>query len=375
MKILHTSDLHLGFSLSNAPLLKYQQELKDHLSKAAESTDAVIIAGDVFDTSVASAEAVRCWSDLVSELCLEKNIPVIVCAGNHDGAARLASCSDLLRRSGLYISGTFEDAFEPILIGNTAFYAMPYFNPHGAAALLDCEPTAAAVMETAAQKILSGADKSRTNILVAHCFAAGGTAAESDISARATESVGGADRIPLKAFDGFDYVALGHLHSAQTLTSPSGTIVRYSGTPMPYSFPEAKKEKTFTVFDTDTRSVTEIPVPCGYRLRTIEDTYENILDIARKDQNREDFMKITVTDRYDGDGIYMSLKELYPNLLNFFGKGYAAPAETKITAREAAELDIISLAKRYIEEKRGDTLDSDEIGWLTQALAEAEGSE
>ena len=111
MKILHTSDLHLGISLLNVPLLGYQRGFCEYLCSAAENADAVIISGDIFDTSVASSEAVRCWSGLVSGLCLEKKLPVVVCAGNHDGAARLSSCGELLRASGLYISGSFEDAF------------------------------------------------------------------------------------------------------------------------------------------------------------------------------------------------------------------------------------------------------------------------
>ena len=373
MKILHTSDLHLGISLLGVPLIEFQRKLCKSLCKAAEQADAVIIAGDVFDTSVASAEAIRCWSELAAGLCLEKKLPVIVCAGNHDGAARLSSCSGLLRSAGLFISGSFEDAFTPIVLGNTAIYSMPYFNPSDAAVIMDCKPTAAAVMEAAARKILSEADSSRCNILAAHCFAAGAMPSESDVSARASQSVGGADNIPISIFDGFDYVALGHLHRAQTLTIPgSKTIIRYSGTPLPYSFSEAEQGKSFTVFDTESRSISEVAVPEEYRLRSIEDTYDNILANADTDKNRQDFMRITVTDRYGGDGIFMKLKELYPNLLRFSGKSFSQNGEAEITAREAAELDIISLAKRYAEEKRGEIPDADELEWLAEAVREIE---
>lgn len=373
MKILHTSDLHLGISLLGVPLLPYQRSFCKNFCEAAGQADAVIIAGDVFDTSVASAEAIRCWSELVSTLCLEKKLPVIVCAGNHDGAARLSSCSDLLRSAGLFIAGSFEDAFSPVICGNTAFYVMPYFNPSDAAVIMNCKPTAAAVMEAAAKKILSEADKNFCNILVAHCFAAGAKPAESDVSARASESVGGADQIPLTVFDGFDYVALGHLHRAQTFSlADSKTIIRYSGTPLPYSFSEAGQGKSFTIFDTESHSISEIPVPEEYRLRSIEDTYENILAFAETDENRSDFMKISLTDRYDGDGVYMKLKELYPNLLRFSGKHFSQDGEAEITAREAAELDIISLARRYAEEKRGEAPDPEELEWLAEAFAESE---
>lgn len=367
MKILHTSDLHLGISLCGVPLLPYQKEFCKTLCALSQQADAVIISGDIFDTSVASADAVKCWSEFATSLCLDRKIPVIVCAGNHDGAARLSSCSDLLKAAGLYISGSFEDVFTPVIVGDTAVYSLPYFNPADAAAVLDCKPTAAAVMKSVTEKILSEADRSKCNILAAHCFAAGGSPAESDISARAAQSVGGADFVPLDAFSGFDYVALGHLHKAQTV-SKDGTAIRYSGAPLPYSFGEARYEKTVTIFDTVSREITEILVPQPYTLRAIEGSYENILAAAEDDTSRDDFMKIILTDRYAGDNAFMRLKELYPNLLHFSGKTSDGAGEAAVTAKEAAELDIISLAARYSEERRGYPPDEDEAAWLAEAL-------
>ena len=373
MKILHTSDLHLGTMLMDIPLLSYQRNFCGSLCKAAEQADAVVIAGDVFDTSVASAEAIRCWSELASGLCLERKLPVMVCAGNHDGAARLSSCSELLKSAGLYISGSFKDSFTPVIAGNTAFYIMPYYNPADAAVLLECEPTAAAVMEAAVKKILSEADKDLCKVLVSHCFAAGGKTSDTDKSAQVTESVGGADLVPLTAFDGFDYVALGHLHRAQTLSVPnSKTIVRYSGTPLPYSFAEAEHKKTLTLFDTETHELTELEIPPEYTLRSLEDTYENIINFAETDKNRSDYMKITVTNRFDTDGVYAALKEKYPNLLRLITRRVSQSGETGLTAKEATELDMISLAKRYAKEKRGEAPSDDEIKWLTEAFEETE---
>ena len=121
-------------------------------------------------------------------------------------------------------------------------------------------------MKAAVSEMISKVDRSLCNILAAHCFAAGGTASESDISARAAESVGGADKIPADVFNGFDYVALGHLHKAQTLSKPNAdTLIRYSGAPLPYSFGEARYKKTVTLYDTDTRSAEAIEVPQRYR--------------------------------------------------------------------------------------------------------------
>lgn len=373
MKILHTSDLHFGITLSGTPLLKYQWTFCDTLCDIVcdNGIGAVIISGDVFDTNVASAEAIRCWSYLATKLCLEMKVPVIVCAGNHDGAARLASCADLLKSAGLHISGTLDDAFEPIKLGNCEIYSLPYYNPSDAAAVLGCTADAGVVMAEITNRIIADADKSKKLILSAHCFAAGGKAGESDISARTAESVGGADLVPLSAFNGFDYVALGHLHRPQTL-SKAGTIIRYSGTPMPYSFGEAAQNKTVSVFDTDNGTLTEIEVPQPYRLRNIEGTYEEILEKGESDPNKEDFVKIKITDRYAGNNMFARLREVYPNLLVFSGKQSTLSSGTAVTAAEAAELDPAALAIKYSLDQRGHEPDEDELRWLAEAIAEIE---
>lgn len=369
MKILHTSDLHLGMTLCGMPLLPYQREFCKTLRDMSDRADAVIIAGDVFDTSVASAEAVRCWSSLAADICLDRDIPLIVCAGNHDGAARLSSCSELLKAAGLYISGTLDDVFTPVIIGNAAIYSLPWFNPSDAASLLGCESDAAHVMKAVTKKIMSEADRSKCNILAAHCFVSGAAPSESDISARAAHTVGGADCIPADVFSGFDYVALGHLHRGQTV-SEGGTVIRYSGAPLPYSFGEAGTEKTVTLYDTESGCIEELPVSLPYTLRTVEDSYENVLALAEKDGRRDDLMKIVLTDRYGGDSAFIRLKEIYPNLLHFSGRTPVSSGGKGVTAKEAAELDIISLAIRYSEERRGVKPDADELKWLQQALSD-----
>ncbi len=373
MKILHTSDLHFGIVLHGISLLKYQWEFCDTLCDIVRDNEigAVIVSGDVFDTNVASAEAIKCWSYLATKLCLEIRIPVIVCAGNHDGAARLASCADLLKAAGLHISGTLEDGFEPIKLDGCEIYSLPYYNPSDAAAVLECEADAGAVMAEITKRILGKADKSKKLILSAHCFAAGGKSGESDISARTAESVGGADLVPLSSFNGFDYVALGHLHRPQTL-SKSGTIIRYSGTPMPYSFSEAVHNKTVSVFDTDNGELTEIEVPQPYRLRNIEGAYEDILAGGEADPNREDFVRIKVTDRYAGNSMFSRLREIYPNLLAFSGKQGTASSINGVTAEETTKLDPIALAIKFSLDRRGHEPDEDELKWLIEAINEIE---
>ncbi len=373
MKILHTSDLHFGINLHGVPLLKYQWEFCDILCNIVRDNEigAVIVSGDVFDTNVASADAIKCWSNLATKLCLEMKVPVIVCAGNHDGAARLASCADLLKAAGLHISGTLEDGFEPIKLNNCEIYSLPYYNSSDAAALLECKADAGVVMAEITKKILEKADKSKKLILSAHCFAAGGKAGESDISARTAESVGGADLVPISAFEGFDYVALGHLHRPQTL-SKSGTIIRYSGTPMPYSFSEAVHNKTVSVFDTDNGELTEIEVPQPYRLRNIKGTYDEILKKSEASHDENEFVSIKVTDCAVRSHQRIEFNALYSNILECKGTEAAATGTASITAAQTTELDPIELAIQFSIDHRGQKPDDDELKWLMEAISETE---
>ncbi len=371
MKILHTSDLHLGISLCSERLLEYQQALAGILCNAVSENkiDCVIIAGDIFDSAMSSGEAIAVWDRIVTVLCKEAKVPVLVCAGNHDGAARLSSCAELLASSGLYISGKLTPEITPVSIGCCDFYLIPYFNPSEARILYDCSENNP--MTSILDSIRENMDRTRTNIAVAHCFVNGAEVSESDNSARAAASVGGSDIVPVSAFSDFDYVALGHLHKPQTIKN-SNSSVRYSGTPLRYSFSEVSHTKTFSVFDTDTKEVSEIPVPDLIRLRIIEDTYENIIENSKNDTNRNDFMKIVMTDRFKGESTYSQITELYPNTLIFQGASYHEDTDETYSAKEICELDVISLAKKYIEHMRGTEPDNDEVEWLAQAFKECE---
>ena len=373
MKILHTSDLHFGINLHSVSLLKYQWELCDTLCDIVHDNNigAVIVSGDVYDTNVASAEAIKCWDSLTTKLCLENGVPVIVCAGNHDGAARLASYSDLLKKSGLHISGKLEDAFEPIIFDDCEIYSLPYYNTADAATVLECETDTGIVMSEIVKRILGKADKSKKIILSAHCFAAGGKAGESDISARAAATVGGAELVPLSAFDGLDYVALGHLHRPQTL-SKKDTIIRYSGTPMPYSFSEAAHNKTVSIYDTDSGEVTEIDIPQPYKLKNITGTYDEVVKQAAEHADSNAFISIKVTDCQVIGHQRTMLYSIYNNILNCKGTEASVSGTASITAEQTSEFDPVRLAIQFSIDHRGKEPDEDEMKWLSEAIEEAD---
>ncbi len=375
MKILHTSDLHLGIHLYMLNMIFEQKKLIGILSDAIKTTnaDALIIAGDIFDSSVASAEAVNLWSELVTVLCRDIKIPVVVCAGNHDSSSRLASCNELLKASGLYIAGQIEYDIIPVNIGDTAIYSVPFFNATDVARIYKCNvKTVSEAMKVILDKIRSEMDTSKKNILVSHCFVTGAEVSESDMAARTSVSVGGIDNIPASIFDGFDYVALGHIHKSQTIRGN----IRYCGTPNAYSFSEAMQKKTLSVFDTDDKTITELPIPPMFRLRTLADTYDNLDEYAKTDNYRNDYIKIELTDRTAGLLAHAKFKELYPNMLNFSGASAANIGNVNMSAKEIAANDMMSLFKTYYSANHDDNEPDDEItAWVKEAFEAIESNE
>lgn len=351
MRFLHTSDWHLGIQLHGVSLLEEQRNAAAFLAQTVEkeAIEAVVIAGDVFDHAVPSPDAVRLYSGMMGELCLKRKVPVLICAGNHDGAARLSVCAPLLRDAGLYVAGSLSDGVEPVVIGDAAFHLLPYFNAEEARWLYpDREIRGMAdAMETVCGELREKRIPGKRNILVTHCFAAGGEPGESDRSA----VLGTAGRVPLTAFRGFDYAALGHLHRAQRLEC-EGTAVRYSGTPLAYSFGECGHEKSFSIVDTEDMAISTVPVPPSRPMRVLRGEYAKLLEAAPWDPNREAYTKIEVTGRAPGLWAMAELRQYYPNLLVFQGTGPSGEGQG-MTVRQMEALDPIDLANRFCEEVGG----------------------
>lgn len=371
MRILHTSDWHLGIQLHGVSLLEEQRALMMFLADTVrrEAIEAVVIAGDIFDHAVPAPDAVRLYSEMMELLCADCGVPVLLCAGNHDGAARLSVCAPLLRGAGLYVAGRLSDGVEPVVLGDTAFFLLPYFNAEEARW---CYPDreirgASDAMATVCGELLERRVAGKRNILVSHCFAAGGEVAESDRAA----ILGAAGRVALTAFEGFDYVALGHLHRAQQL-SQGATVLRYSGTPYPYSFGEAGQEKSFTVLDTKTMALSALAVPPPRPLRVLRGERDALLEQAPWDAGREDYIKVELTDCMPGLQVMAEFREYYPNLLAFQGLQPPGSAENGLSVRELEELRPIDLVTRFCEEVGGFTPD-EELLELFRREAEAGG--
>lgn len=357
MRILHTSDWHLGIQLHGVSLLEEQRNAALFLAETVgkEKIEAVVIAGDIFDHAVPPPDAVRLYSHMMRTLCIDLRVPVLLCAGNHDGAARLSVCAPLLRDAGLFVAGSLSDGVEPVVLGDTAFFLLPYFNAEEARYLYpDREIRGAAdAMAVVCEDLRAQRAAGKCNILVAHCFAAGGETGESDRAA----VLGSAGRVPLAAFAGFDYVALGHLHRAQQLAC-GDTILRYSGTPYPYSFGEAGQEKSFTLLDTQTMELSTIPVPPSRPLRILRGEQAALLENAPWDKAREDYLKIELTDSPPHLWLMAAFREYYPNLLEFQGLRQSGEGQG-ITVQELEELRPLDLVTKFCEEVGGYTPDED----------------
>lgn len=372
MKIIHTSDLHLGIYLYEYAINDEQEFMINQLINITKENDigAFIIAGDVFDKAIVSQKALRLYDELVTRLCTEINIPVLICAGNHDSSERLALCNKMLAKLNLYIEGRLQSEIKPISIGNCDFYLIPHFNLDMARSVFPDEnfESYQQAYSFVCDKIRSGMDKGKKNIIIGHCFVAGATLSESDRSAK----LGGAEQVSASVFDGFDYVALGHLHAPHNITEN----VRYSGTPYKYSFGEAKSQKTVTIFDTDKNEITEIPVAFERDLRVLEGTYLELLEIAENDDRKDDYMKIIVKDRYPTGDIYDVFKRYYENILCFEGMTVKSESNmSTLTAKEVVKLTPIELLKDYYSNKTDAQLGEFELEWFEKAIIAVKGGE
>ena len=374
MKIIHTSDWHFGMSIGTETYEDCQryflQQLYDLIRK--EHVEAVLCAGDIYDSSVTNADAIRLFNDAATTLCAELGVKFILIAGNHDSAARLSSCSELLKASGMYVFGNLGRDPEPVLLdgGKTAVYCLPYFTRDQAAALFPEQKEAIRSTEDA-YRVVCGhiretMDPARKNILMAHAYIVNAELSDSDRSAR----VGNASAISKSVFDGFDYVALGHIHKPQVIAPH----IRYSGTPVKYSFgAEETQEKGVVLIDTETMEQQFAVLPLLRDRKTIRGTYEEI--VAREDC-RDDYLRVEVSDRYAGLELYAELKEYFPYLLELSGKSLGVEQEgSSLSIEELETLDDRDIMLKFFAENFGVQPDDEQIALFESALTTCEKEE
>jgi len=377
MKLLHTSDWHLGASDRDKSFYEDQKYFVDRICELVreENIDAVMIAGDVFDRAVSSAEALKLYDYAMTRLCLEQRKTVAVIAGNHDGAERLSSCNDLLKAAGLYIAGALEAEPNKVSLPDTDIYLLPWITEEKVRSVFPEDGEEIKSIEdayrVAAEHIRASFDPKKKHILLSHAFITDSETSESDRAA----VIGFATQVSASVFEGFDYVALGHIHKPQSVTGN----IRYSGTPMPYSFgKEEKQEKSVTVIDTETMSQKVIPLPLLHKRSTLTGTLQELLNPSCPEEIREGYVKIQVTDQYAGLEVKAELGSVYKNILDISGKSYDGEDGTvSISAEdlERMEDDPVKVFRIFCEESMGKEADDHLTELFREAVQESEENE
>ncbi|WP_419895834.1 exonuclease SbcCD subunit D [Roseomonas sp. USHLN139] len=355
MRILHTADWHLGRSLHGQPFLPEQEWLLTgpFLEMLRQTRpDLLLLAGDVYDRASPPAAAVELLGAVLDEIVRGLGIPVALIAGNHDDARRLGFAAPLLGAAGLHIAGSaqgrlirFEDRHGPLQI-LAADYASPeqlagHFPEAG---ITDHEAGFAAVMG----HLRGLRDPSARAIVMAHGFVQGGLESDSERLLQ----VGGSGAVSAAHLEGFDYVALGHLHRPQSM---AGGRIRYSGSPLAYSFSEAGQQKSATLLEIDATgavTLTEVPLPARRPLRLASGSLAEILASAGG-PGREDWLQVTLTDRpFDA---MARLREVFPNVLDLRFQSRALAAATPLT-RAGARHGPLEVLDAFWQAVRGEAL-------------------
>lgn len=316
MKFIHLSDLHLGKRVNEYSMLEDQEYILTKIINIIddEKPTGVIIAGDVYDKSIPSAESVQMFDDFLTRLA-KRNLQVFVISGNHDSPERMSFGSRLMDQSGIHISQVYNGQIEPFAMedehGVLNVYMLPFVKPAHVKRFSDesIESYTDAIRVAIAEMKV---DQSARNLLITHQFVTGATRSESE-----DISVGGSDNVDVSVFDGFDYVALGHIHSPQNCTSER---VRYCGTPLKYSFSEAKDNKSITVVELEEKGKLSVKTVSLVPMRDmveIKGRYNEIMlkSFYENTSYQEDYIHITLTDEEDIVDAIGKLRTVYHNLM------------------------------------------------------------
>ena len=316
MKLIHLSDLHIGKRVNEVNMIEDQEYILRQILSIVddEKADAVLIAGDVYDKSIPSAEAVTLFDDFLWQLA-KRSLPVLVISGNHDSPERLAFGSRLLEQKGIHISPVYDGAVRPVKLrdahGEVDFWLLPFLKPAHVKRFFPEETieTYTDACRVAVEKL--AIDPTRRNVLLTHQFVTGAATCESE-----ELSVGGSDNVDASVFEGFDYVALGHIHGPHNIGS---SRIRYCGSPLKYSFSEAEHLKSVTLVKLEGKGQPELQVlPLTPRrdLRQLRGTFAQLTDpeLYRHTQT-EDYLHIILTDEEDVPEAIGKLRLIYPNIL------------------------------------------------------------
>ena len=356
MLMLHTSDWHLGRSLHRADLRAAQAAFLDHLVSTvrAERVDVVLVAGDVYDRAVPPVDAVEMCEDALLRLH-DTGARIVLISGNHDSARRLGFGSALLDKAGVHLRTQVSELARPVLLtdahGPVAVYGAPYAEP--------------AVLGDEVLAIQADADARgvRRRVVLAHGWVTGGAASDSERDI----TVGGVGQVPAATFAGFSYVALGHLHGQQTLAAH----LRYSGSPLPYSFSEANHHKGSWLVELDSAGVARaerVPAPQYRRLSVLRGRLADLLGSPRYAEFEDDFVSVTLTDPSRPAGPMDALRTRFPHILVLAFDPEGDVPDTGCYRARVAGRDDRAIAEEFVQHVRNAPATDGERRLLTDAF-------
>ncbi len=380
MKLIHISDLHIGKRVNEFPMLEDQKYiLRQILAIAdAQQADGIMIAGDIYDKPVPSAEAVQVFDWFLTELADRKK-QVYAVSGNHDSAERIAFGAQLMSGRGVFVSPVYRGDTAKFTMtdsyGELCLYLLPFVKPavvrHALQEMSDREETPMPESYHEAVKLAvarMNVDTTKRNILIAHQFVTGAGRCDSE-----EVSVGGLDNVDADVFDEFDYVALGHIHSPQSLKRET---VRYCGTPLKYSFSEAAQEKSVTVVEFRKKgniALSTVPLVPLHDLRKIRGTY---LEVTAKsfyqDTDTQDYVQITLTDEEDIPDGLQKLRVIYPNLMRLeYDNSRTRHSRVVERAEEIEQKTELELFAEFYEMQNNQPMSEEQSAFVTRLIEES----
>lgn len=387
MKFFHLSDLHIGKQLHRYNLKEDQQViLKEVITYAKElRPDAIVIAGDIYDKSVPSAEAVNVFDEFLTDLSeITPEIPILIISGNHDSPDRLKYASEILKRHHIYLAGNVperpEEHIEKVTLhdayGEVDFYLLPFMKPaYVKNIFVDGTPEtySDAVKEIIKREKIDYKDK--RNVLVSHQFYVGEKAESPETCDSEVFSVGGIDNVDIGSVKEFDYVALGHLHGAQCIGKPE---IRYCGTLLKYSVSESTQNKSLTVVTLKAKG--EKPEIENYPLHPLRDvrkkkgTLDEIIKEAQETE-KDDYISITLTDEINPYKPKEQLERIFSHILEIRVDNQRTRTKLKEMDEELVMKDPFTSFAEFYKEMQGREMNGEEETIMKEIFDKAKGVE
>lgn len=374
MKLFHLSDLHIGKRVNEFSMIEDQKYILDRILDLAdeEKPDGIILAGDIYDKQIPSAEAVQVFDAFITKLA-EKKLPVFIISGNHDSAERLAFGGRLLSSREIYLSPVYDGTVTKIPLkdqyGTVWIHLLPFIRPSIVRHVFEDEADSVTDVQSAVQMVIRHMeiDPADRNVLVAHQFVTGASQCESE-----DIQVGGLDNIDAAVFDLFDYTALGHIHSPQNVGN--GTV-RYCGTPLKYSFSEADQEKSVTVVELEEKGNVKTRLLLLRPLRDMRKIRGTYLELTARsfyqDMNCSDYIQVTLTDEDDVPDGLQKLRVIYPNIMQLLYDNKRTRTIQEIDAAQAVEEKTeIELFREFYELQNNQPMTKQQEDFAEQLIRE-----